>query len=135
MVSPSPEAIEEAVEINFRPLDDRALLQRCSSPSEVVTDAGIIIPKSAQEPSIEHVVHAVGGNVREVRVGDRVLIANVGEGWKVKVEGIPLLVVREEAILAVCSDDEMEGGCLCNEIALADRPCLVCEAKEVQASS
>ena len=86
-----------------RTLFDKVLVQRCDGGE--TTPGGIIIPDSAKQPSAECLVHRVGPDVREVKVGDRVLIDNVGQGLHIKLDGIPLIVLRENAILAVCEED------------------------------
>lgn len=98
----SQQTTQKTVEINFRPLHKKVLIQRCMSAIE---DRGILIPERYRHPSIECEVIAIGREVTKVKVDDRVCIGR-WEGQPVKIEGIPLLVIEEDAILFVCEDDD-----------------------------
>ena len=93
--------------MNLRPLHDRVIVKRLDN--ETKTSFGLVIPDSAAEKPDQGEILAVGkgkvledGSVRnlEVKVGDRVLFGKYS-GQTVKVDGVELLVMREEDIMAV----------------------------------
>ena len=97
--------------MKIRPLHDRVLIKRVEE--EKVSKGGIIIPDSAKEKPIEGKVVAVGaGKVGEdgkqraldVKAGDRILFGKYS-GTEVKIDGEEHLILREEDILGVISDD------------------------------
>lgn len=93
--------------MNIRPLHDRVVIKR--SEAERTSAGGIVIPDSAGEKPIQGEVVAVGngkpldnGGVRapQLNVGDKVLFGKFS-GTEVKVDGVDLLVMREDDIMAV----------------------------------
>lgn len=93
--------------MKLRPLHDRILVKRLEE--EQVTKGGIIIPDSAKEKPIKGEVVAVGpGKVADdgkqipmnVKSGDKVIF-NKYAGTEVKIDGVELLIMREDDILAV----------------------------------
>ncbi|MDH3451125.1 MAG: co-chaperone GroES [Gammaproteobacteria bacterium] len=93
--------------MNIRPLHDRVIVKRMEE--ERTSAGGIVIPDSAAEKPIRGEITAVGngkvsenGDVRplDVKVGDQVLFGKYS-GTEVKVEGVDLLVMREDDIMAV----------------------------------
>jgi chaperonin GroES len=85
--------------MNLRPLHDRVIVKRLDN--ETKTASGIVIPDNAAEKPDQGEVLAVGkGKALEVKVGDRVLFGKYS-GQTVKVDGLELLVMREEDIMAV----------------------------------
>lgn len=93
--------------MNIRPLGDRVIVKR--SKEEEATKAGIILPDTAKEKSERGEVIAVGaGKMMEngsrsamsVKVGEKVLFKKYGPD-EIKVDGVEVLVISEEDILAV----------------------------------
>jgi len=84
--------------MNLQPLADRIVLEQLDS--EEKTASGIILPDSAQEKPSEGKVLAVGPDVKEVKVGDRVLYGKYGPN-EVKVDGTELMIAKEEDVLAI----------------------------------
>jgi chaperonin GroES len=93
--------------MKVHPLYDRVLLKRLEE--QEVKRGGIIIPDTAKEKPQEAEIIEVGqGRVTDegktiplsVKKGDRVLIGKYS-GTEVMVEGLELVIVREEEILAV----------------------------------
>jgi chaperonin GroES len=93
--------------MKVHPLYDRVLLKRLEE--QEVKRGGIIIPDTAKEKPQEAEIMEVGkGKVNEdgktiplvVKKGDRVLIGKYS-GTEVTVDGVELVIVREEEILAV----------------------------------
>lgn len=93
--------------MQLRPLQDRVVVQRLDE--ETKTAGGIIIPDNHTEKPSQGKVLAVGtgyrntdGSVRalDVKVGDTVVFGKY-TGTEVKVEGKPVLIMKEEEILGV----------------------------------
>ena len=92
---------------NIKPLHDRVVIKRMEE--EKLSAGGIVIPDSATEKPINGEVIAVGagkvldnGQVRapQVKVGDKVLFGKYS-GTEVKLDGVELLVVKEDDLFAV----------------------------------
>ena len=94
---------------NIKPLHDRVVIKRMEE--EKLSAGGIVIPDSATEKPIKGEVVAVGtgkvldnGQLRapQVKVGDKVLFGKYS-GTEVKLDGVDLLVVKEDDLFAVLS--------------------------------
>ena len=92
---------------NIKPLYDRVVIKRMEE--EKLSAGGIVIPDSATEKPIKGEVVAVGtgkvldnGQVRapQVKVGDKVLFGKYS-GTEVKLDGVDLLVVKEDDLFAI----------------------------------
>jgi len=92
---------------NIKPLHDRVVIKRMEE--EKLSAGGIVIPDSATEKPIKGEVIAVGtgkvldnGQLRapQVKVGDKVLFGKYS-GTEVKLDGVELLVVKEDDLFAV----------------------------------
>jgi chaperonin GroES len=95
--------------MKIRPLADRVVVKRLEQ--EEKTKGGIIIPDTAKEKPIEGKVVAVGsgklqknGKLRPLAVkeGDRILFGKYS-GNEVKVDGVELVILNEDDVLAVLS--------------------------------
>jgi chaperonin GroES len=93
--------------MNIRPLHDRVIVKRLEE--ERTSPGGIVIPDSAAEKPMRGEVMAVGngkildsGELRglQVKVGDKVLFGKYS-GTEVKIDGVEVVVMREEDIMAV----------------------------------
>ncbi len=93
--------------MKVHPLYDRVLLKRLEE--QEVKRGGIIIPDTAKEKPQEAEVIEVGkGKVNDdgktiplvIKKGDRVLIGKYS-GTEVTVDGVEMVIVREEEVLAV----------------------------------
>jgi chaperonin GroES len=93
----------------IRPLNDQVIVRRIGDEVDAKTAGGLFIPDSAKEKPQEGEVIAVGkGKVLDsgVRVapdlkpGDRVLFGRYS-GSELKVDGEPLLIMRESDVLGV----------------------------------
>ena len=93
--------------MKVHPLYDRVLLKRLEE--QEVKRGGIIIPDTAKEKPQEAEIIEVGkGRITDegktiplaVKKGDRILIGKYS-GTEVTVDGVELVIVREEEILAV----------------------------------
>lgn len=93
--------------MSIKPLHDRVVIKRMEE--EKISAGGIVIPDSATEKPIKGEVVAVGpgkpldnGSVRApaVKVGDKVLFGKYS-GTEVKLDGVELLVVKEDDLFAI----------------------------------
>jgi chaperonin GroES len=93
--------------MKIKPLHDRVLVKRIEE--EQKTKGGIIIPDTAKEkPQMGEVIAAGGGKKTEdgkiipmdVKKGDKVLFSKYA-GNEIKVEGVEMLIMREEDILGI----------------------------------
>ena len=93
--------------MKVRPLHDRLLVRRIEEKE--TARGGIIIPDTAKEKPTEGKVLAVGdGRVLEngkklapdVKVGDRILFGKYS-GNEIEMDGEPVLIVREDEVLAI----------------------------------
>ena len=93
--------------MNIRPLHDRVVIKRVE---ESTTSAGgIVLPGSASEKPLKGEVVAVGNGKKndagdvvalDVKVGDQVIFGQFS-GAEIKVDGVDVLIMREDDILGV----------------------------------
>lgn len=82
----------------LKPLGERVVVKRYEA--EEKTASGIILPGQAKEkPQMAEVV-AVGAKVKDVKVGDTVLLKKYG-GNEVKLDGVEYIIVEAEDLLAI----------------------------------
>jgi chaperonin GroES len=93
--------------MQIRPLQDRVVIQRLDE--ETKTAGGIIIPDNHAEKPSQGKILAIGTGYRntdgttrnlDVKVGDVVLFGKYS-GTEVKVEGKPVLIMKEDEILGI----------------------------------
>lgn len=94
--------------MNFRPTNDRLLIQRVEIPS--LLPSGLVLPDTTKILSQEGVVIAVGNGKMDaktgrrtpphVAAGDRVLF-NKYRGDEIELDGTPYVVIREDDIIVV----------------------------------
>ncbi|HEV2783324.1 MAG TPA: co-chaperone GroES [Actinophytocola sp.] len=91
-------------------LHDRVLVRLTPEEGERRSSGGIVIPATAQVARrlAWGDVLGVGTNVRNVKVGDRVLF-NPEDQLEVEVQGRPYLVMRERDIHAMASERTEHG--------------------------
>ncbi|WP_179775816.1 GroES family chaperonin [Amycolatopsis endophytica] len=91
-------------------LHDRVLVRVSAEEGERRSSGGIVIPATAQVARrlAWGDVLGVGSNVRNVKVGDRVLF-NPEEQFEVEVQGEGYLVMRERDIHAVATERTEHG--------------------------
>lgn len=70
-------------------------------PEESLSPGGIILPETAQEKSNMGIVRY--SNLEDVAVGKKVYFSRMGT--EIKVNGIKMIILKEDNILAVESDD------------------------------
>jgi chaperonin GroES len=105
--NPSTQTQPHMAHVKIKPIGDRVLVEHIEEKEQV--RGGIIIPDSAKEKPQEAKVIALGTGKREedgklrpfeVKVGDRVLIAQYG-GSEVKLDDKKYKLVREDDILGI----------------------------------
>lgn len=84
--------------VPLKPLDDRIVAIREESANK--TSAGLYLPDNAKEKSQIAKVVAVGENVKEVKVDDRIVVREYST-TEVKLDDKKYLIVKEEDVLAV----------------------------------
>lgn len=89
--------MEDNVSTPIKPLGDRVVAVREEAKTQ--TASGIYLPDNAKEKPVVAEVKAVGGDVKNVKVGDRILHDSY-KFSEVKIDGTEYLIVREEDILA-----------------------------------
>ena len=90
--------------MKISPTKDYVLVLREESEIE---KNGIFIPESAQEPQRKGYVQAIGREVKEVAVGDKVMFI-WSAGFDIKSDGVEyntLLLMKESDILAILTED------------------------------
>jgi len=99
--------LRKVITMNIRPLHDRVVIERMEE--ERMSSGGIVIPDSATEKPIRGEVVSIGkgkisesGELRplDVKPGDEVLFGKYS-GTEIKIDGIDLLVMREDDIMGV----------------------------------
>jgi len=84
--------------VPLKPLGERVVAVREKTAAK--TAAGLYLPEDAKEKSQIAQVVAVGGGVKEVRVGDKIIIREYST-TDIKIDGTEYLIAKEEDVLAV----------------------------------
>jgi chaperonin GroES len=88
--------------MNFTPLGDRVLLK--VQEVETQTASGIYIPDNAsQEKPTQAEVVAIGSDVKDVKVGDKVVYTKFARSATVTLDGTDYLVMETAEVLGVLS--------------------------------
>lgn len=83
--------------VNIKPLADYVVVEQEKAESK--TASGLYLPTQAQEKPKVAKVLAVGKDVKEVKVGDRVVYGGYSN-VEVKQDGNDFIVIKEENIFA-----------------------------------
>lgn len=84
--------------MQLHPLADRIVASQMEA--EAKTASGILLPDSAKEKPLMAEVKAVGKEVKEVKVGDKILYKQY-KADEVKVGSDEFLLLKEEDVMAV----------------------------------
>ena len=84
--------------VPLKPLDDRVVAIREEAATK--TNSGLYLPADKKEKSQIAKVVAVGSNVKEVKVDDRIVVREYST-TDIKVDGAEYIIVKEEDILAI----------------------------------
>lgn len=85
--------------INIQPMAEYVVVQ--AEEAQTKTASGLYLPGNAQEKPKTAKVVAVGPEVREVKVGDRVIYKNEYEATTVKVGKDEYILVYRKNIIAI----------------------------------
>lgn len=83
--------------VALKPLADRIVAVR--EAAETKTASGLYLPDGAKEKPVVAVVKAVGKDVKEIKVGDRIVYKEYST-TELKTGGVEYLIVKEEDVLA-----------------------------------
>lgn len=83
---------------SIKPLADRLVAVR--EEAENKTASGLYLPDAAKEKPVVAKVTAIGKDVKEVKVGDRIVYKEYAP-TELKADGQEFLVLKEEDVLAV----------------------------------
>lgn len=86
--------------VPLKPLADRIVLQVEEAKSQ--TASGLFIPDTAKEKSKIAKVAAIGGDVKTLKIGDKVVYKEYST-TEIKIEGVEYLILKEEDVLATIS--------------------------------
>lgn len=81
----------------IKPLGDRVVAVREAAKTQ--TASGLYLPDSSKEKPVMAEVKAVGTEVKNVRVGDKIIYKEYST-TELKIDDTEFLIVREEDILA-----------------------------------
>ncbi len=87
--------------MNFEPLKNRVAVKRDTREEKTLT-SGVIIPESAQQLPQQGTIMAVGPEVKDLAVGNRVIFG-ISEGQQHTIDGEEVRIMREDKIWAVLS--------------------------------
>jgi chaperonin GroES len=90
----------ERMSIKFRPLKDRVFVSYTEELEK--TAGGLYIPDSAKEKPQSGKVEAVGDEVKQLKVGDKILFDRYS-GSKINMDNKEYLIVKEEDVLGILS--------------------------------
>ena len=82
----------------IKPLADRVVAVRDVAATQ--TASGIYLPDTAKEKPTLATVTATGADVKEVKVGDKIVYKEYSTS-ELKIDGTEYLIVKEEDILAI----------------------------------
>ncbi len=88
---------------HFQPLADRTIIKR-DAPDDT-SEGGILIPDGAKEKLQTGIVMAIGPEVKDVSVGDRIIFQAYGF-TPIEVDKQEMLVICEEEIMIRIKQDE-----------------------------
>jgi len=86
--------------IKFKPLKDRVFVSYTEELEK--TAGGLYIPDSAKEKPQSGKIEAVGEEVKQLKVGDKILFDRYS-GSKISIDNVEYLIVKEEDVLGVLS--------------------------------
>ena len=88
--------------MNFQPLGDRVLIK--VKEAETKTASGIYIPDNAEkEKPTQAEVIAIGSDVKDVKVADKVVFTKFAKSATVTLDGVDYLVMETTEILGILS--------------------------------
>lgn len=83
--------------VKIKPLADRVVVEQIEAESK--TASGLYLPDNAKEKPDVAKVLAVGKDVKEIKVGDKIVYKTYTS--PVKIEGDEVLILKEEDVLGI----------------------------------
>ena len=87
--------------MKLRPTADNIVLKQ--TEAEETTSSGIILATTAKEKPAIYEVMSAGPDVKEVKVGDKVVVGKF-TGSEIKLDGVDYKFVKLEDVLAIVTD-------------------------------
>ena len=87
--------------MKLRPTADNIVLKQ--TEAEETTSSGIILATTAKEKPAIYEVMSAGPDVKEVKVGDKVVVGKF-TGNEIKLDGVDYKFVKLEDVLAIVTD-------------------------------
>jgi chaperonin GroES len=87
--------------VKFKPLKDRVFVSYTNELEK--TAGGLYIPDTAKEKPQTGKVEAVGEEVKQIKVGDKILFDKYS-GSKINIDNNEYLIVKEEDVLGILAD-------------------------------
>ena len=87
--------------MKLKPMADNILLKQ--TEAEETTSSGIILATTTKEKPAIYEVMSAGPDVKEVKVGDKVVVDNF-KGNDIKLDGVDYKFVKLEDVLAIVTD-------------------------------
>ncbi len=84
--------------VKFKPLKDRVFVSYTNELEK--TAGGLYIPDTAKEKPQTGKVEAVGEEVKQIKVGDKILFDKYS-GSKINIDNNEYLIVKEEDVLGI----------------------------------
>jgi chaperonin GroES len=84
--------------VPLKPLGERIVATR--EETAAMTVSGLYLPETAKEKSQIAKVVAIGKDVKEVKVGERIIVREYST-TDIKVEGVEYLIVKEEDVVSI----------------------------------
>lgn len=81
----------------IQPLGDRVVAVREQAPTK--TASGLYLPDTAKEKPVFATVKAIGPDVKQLKVGDKIVYKEYST-TELAVDGVEYLVVKEDDVLA-----------------------------------
>ena len=87
--------------MKLKPMADNILLKQAEAAE--TTASGIILATTTQEKTAIYEVMSAGPDVKEVKVGDKVVVGKF-TGSEIKLDGVDYKFVKLEDVLAIVTD-------------------------------
>ena len=84
--------------MNVKPLKDRLFVKY--SEEDEKTPGGLYIPDTAKEKPQRGEVQAIGSEVKDIKVGEKILFDKYS-GSKINIDDIEYLIIKEEDVLGI----------------------------------
>lgn len=83
--------------MKLQPIGERIVAQAIEADNK--TASGLYLPEAAKEKSKIAEVKAIGGDVKNIKTGDKIVYKEYST-TDIKVEGVDYIIVKEEDVLA-----------------------------------